>query len=56
MRDYLSRFLYTIDHLWKSYVSGDPVAEEMLGAHAHNRRLALERGDPAAAAAAPMHR
>ncbi len=44
------------DRLWRSYVSGDPVAEEMLGAHAHNRRNALERGDPAAAAAAPMHR
>ncbi len=44
------------DQLWRAYVSGDPGAEEMLLAHAHNRRLALERGDPAAAAAAPMHR
>jgi short-subunit dehydrogenase len=44
------------DQLWKSYVNGDPVAEEMLLVHAHNRRLALERGDTAAAAAAPMHR
>ncbi|HOU81262.1 MAG: SDR family oxidoreductase [Methanomicrobiales archaeon] len=44
------------DHLWRKYVSSDPEAEEMLLAHAHNRRLALERGNPAAAAAAPMHR
>jgi len=44
------------DRLWKSYVNGDSIAEEMFAAHAHNRRVALERGDTAAAAAAPMHR
>jgi short-subunit dehydrogenase len=42
------------DQLWRSYVIGDPTAEEMLVAHAHNRRIALERGDTAAAASAPM--
>jgi NAD(P)-dependent dehydrogenase (short-subunit alcohol dehydrogenase family) len=44
------------DHLWKRYVNGDPIAEKMLVDHAHNRRVALERGDTAAAAAAAMHR
>ncbi|HNQ30770.1 MAG TPA: SDR family NAD(P)-dependent oxidoreductase [Methanolinea sp.] len=44
------------DQLWRGYVHGDERAEEMLAAHAHNRRVALEEGDPAAAAAAPMHR
>ncbi len=44
------------DILWNKYVNGDSTAEEMFVAHAHNRRVALERGDPAAAATAPMHR
>jgi NAD(P)-dependent dehydrogenase (short-subunit alcohol dehydrogenase family) len=44
------------DHLWRSYVNGESAVAEMLAAHAHNRRIALERGDTAAAAAAPMHR
>jgi len=44
------------DQLWRGYVHGDERTEEMLAAHAHNHRVALERGDPAAAAAAPMHR
>jgi len=44
------------DQLWRRYVNGDSIAEEMFVVHAHNRRVALERGDPAAAAAAPMQR
>jgi NAD(P)-dependent dehydrogenase (short-subunit alcohol dehydrogenase family) len=44
------------DQLWRGYVKGDSTVEEMLAAHAHNRRIALERGDTAAAAAAPMRR
>jgi NAD(P)-dependent dehydrogenase (short-subunit alcohol dehydrogenase family) len=44
------------DALWRGYMTGDPIAEEMFAAQAHNRRVALERGDTAAAAAASMQR
>jgi len=44
-----------LNDLWKGYVLGEEPSEIALLNQAHDRRIALEQGDPASAAAMSMH-